>query len=97
MTSNSTTLNSSTLSTSVYTIGSSGRISVIVRDSAVWGGATVSVKQSGDGTNFGRSGLIKETDIEKTRCITGIVGESVKVTIDNAGSSTSIPVDVVTD
>ena len=97
MTNNSSTLNASSLDSSIYVIGSSGRVSVIVRDTSVWGGATVNIKQSGNGTNFGRSGAIRESDREQTRCVVGIVGESVKVSLSNASSGTSIVIDVVTD
>ena len=82
---------------SAYQIGSSGKVSVIVRDSSVWGGANVVVAQSGNGTDFGRAEVISERDTQKTRCLVGIVGEYVKIGIENAGLSTNMSVDIVTD
>jgi len=96
MTSALTTLTQNGYGTAVQ-IGSSGRLSIVVRDTSVFGGATVVIADSGNGTNYGRAGVIKENDTEKTRVVTGIVGEYVKVGAENCGLNTSILVDIVSD
>ena len=96
MTSALTTLTANGYGTPVQ-IGASGKLSIVVRDTSVFGGATVVIANSGNNTNYGRSGVIKDNDTEKTRVVTGIVGEYAKVGAENCGLSTSILVDIVSD
>lgn len=96
MTSVLKTLTTNGYGTSVQ-IGSSGRLSIIPRSNSVWNGAMIVIEQSGNDTNYGRGGVIQESDEEKTRVVTGIVGEYVKVGAENCGSSTTLYVDIVTD
>ena len=90
------TLTSNTYGSAVQ-IGSSGRLSIVPRNGSVWDGATLLIEQGGDGTNYGRSGLVKENDPEKSRVVTGIVGEYVRVGAENGGSALSLLVDIISD
>ena len=96
MTSTLTTLTSNSYGSSIQ-IGSSGRLSIVPRTNSVWDGATLLIEQSGNGTNYGRSGIVRENDPEKTRVITGIVGEYVRVGAANGGPALSLLVDIVSD
>ena len=90
------TLTSNTYGSAVQ-IGSSGRLSIVPRNSSIWDGATLLVEQGGDGTNYGRSGLVKENDPEKSRVVTGIEGEYVRVGAANGGPAMSLLVDIIAD
>lgn len=67
------------------------------RTNSVWDGATLLIEQSGNGTNYGRSAIVRENDPEKTRVITGIVGEYVRVGAANGGPALSLLVDIISD
>ena len=90
------TLTSNTYGSAIQ-IGSSGRLSIVPRTNSIWGGGTLVIEQSGNGTNYGRSGIVKENDPEKTRVVTGIVGEYVRVGAENGGSTLSLLVDIISD
>jgi len=82
---------------SAVQIGSSGRLSIIPRTISVWDGATLLIESSGNGTNYGRGAQVRENDPEKTRVVTGIVGEYVRVGAGNTGPLTNLLVDIVSD
>ncbi len=90
------TLTSNTYGSAVQ-IGSSGRLSIVPRLNSVWAGATLVIEQGGDGTNYGRSGIVRENDPEKAHIVTGIVGEYVRVGAENGGSTLSLLVDIISD
>lgn len=96
MTSTLTTLTSNSYGSAIQ-IGSSGRLSIVPRTNSVWDGATLLIEQSGNGTNYGRSGIVRENDPEKTRVITGIVGEYVRVGAANGGPALNLLVDIISD
>lgn len=94
----STTLNSSTLTTAAVAFGASGKATFVVKRGSVFAGAKVVVYQAcaNNAADYGKAGVIVENGDSNTCVVVGNEGEYVKAEVVNSSSSTSIGLDIGT-